>query len=91
MAPCPPDHYLITVYEARNPALRELYLGTTTYLSNRLADEFAARPPEGLSHWRPEHGADLRCLVYAIPVREAKAFVRKYAKLRRRSWRVRYS
>jgi hypothetical protein len=82
---------LITVYEARNPALRELYLGTTTLLSHRLAEEFGARPPRGLRHWKPEHGADLRCLVYAIPAGEARGFMRKYARLRRRAWRVRIS
>lgn len=89
MSPCPPDHHLITVFEARNPALRELYLGTTTLLSPSLIDEFAARPPRAIRHWRPQQGAELRCLVYAIPFSEAKGFVAKYARLkRRRSWKV---
>jgi hypothetical protein len=92
MSPCPPEHYLITVYEARNPKRRELFLGTTSLLSPKLAEEFAASPPPEISHWKPDDGASLSCLAYAIPAKEAREFMRKYARLRRRgSWRVRLS
>jgi hypothetical protein len=80
---------LVTVYEARNPDLREIYLGTTTFLSERLVAEFAAHPPNPIRHWKPEHLADVRCIVYAIPGAEARGFIRKYSRdRRRRSWRV---
>lgn len=89
MAPCPPDHYLVTVYEARNPALHELYLGTTSLLSERLVQEFSANPPRSIRHWQPEHRSHVRCIVYAIPGAEARGFIRKYSRdKRRRSWRV---
>jgi hypothetical protein len=89
MAPPLPQHHLITVYEVVNETLREVYLGTTSLLAPQLALQFERRPPRAVARWRPEHRMILRCLVYAIPLREGQTFIRKYALLgRRRARRV---
>jgi hypothetical protein len=89
MTPPLPQHHLVTVYEVVNETLREVYLGTTSLLAPQLAAEFKRRPPRAIAGWRTSDRMLLRCLVYAIPLREAQAFIRKYALLgRRRARRV---
>jgi hypothetical protein len=83
MAPPLPQHHLVTVYEVVNETLSEVYLGTTNLLAPRLVRAFQRRPPKEVRRWRPEHRMILRCLVYAIPLRQGQAFIRKYAALGR--------
>jgi len=89
MTPPLPQHHLITVYEVVNETLREVYLGTTSLLAPQLAVEFKRRPPRAVTRWRANDRMILRCLAYAIPLREGQTFIRKYAALgRRRARRV---
>lgn len=92
MTPPPlPQHHLVTVYEVVNETLGEVYLGTTNLLSPKLARDFERFPPKAIARWRARDRVILRCLVYAIPLREAEAFVRKFAVLgKRRARRVLY-
>ena len=75
------------VFEVANESTGEVYLGVTDLLASRLAKEFHRAPPRAVRSWRPEHRLVLRCLAYAIPLREGRAFVQKYAALRKRRLR----
>lgn len=89
MTPPLPQHHLITVYEVVNETLGEVYLGTTNLLALQLSEKLRTDPPRAIARWRPEHRVMLRCLVYAIPLKEGQAFIRKYAVLgTRRARRV---
>jgi hypothetical protein len=77
-SPSLPQHYLVTVYEVVNETRGEVYLGLTTLLASQLAAEFLKAPPKVVSRWRPEHRVILRCLVYAVPLKEGRAIINRY-------------
>lgn len=69
----------MTVFEATNDTLREVYIGTTERLMERLVDEFERRPPARTAHWDKAHRIGFRCVEYAIPASDARAFIDNYA------------
>ncbi|MBI5202720.1 MAG: hypothetical protein HY925_14100 [Elusimicrobia bacterium] len=74
-----PEQYLVTVFEASNETLRELYVGTTTHLVEVLTRLFLERPPARVSHWRSTHRISIRCVDYSVAVHDVDDFLEAYA------------
>ncbi|MBI3299276.1 MAG: hypothetical protein HYZ75_14000 [Elusimicrobia bacterium] len=72
--------HLVTVFEAVNTDLKEVYVATTQLLSDALGKDFLARPPKAVAHWMPEHRVLFRCIEYSIAVSDAEAFIDHYSK-----------
>ena len=74
MSPLP----LVTVYEAANETLKEVYLESSQLPISQIARFLRSDPPPRLSHWRPEHLVQYRA-VATLPKRDAEAFIARYA------------
>lgn len=71
-----PDSTLVTVYEAVNEPLRELYVGASMYLMGQIADRL--QRVKELSHWRRQDRVSVRAVEFSMPLRDALDFVRRY-------------
>lgn len=69
---------LVTVYEAVNETLKEVYLESSQLPISQIARFLRSDPPPELSHWRPEHRVHYRP-VATLPRRDAEAFIARYA------------
>lgn len=69
----------MTVFEAVNETLREVFVGTTDHLFDRLIDEFRACPPRAVAHWSAGERLSFRCVEYAVPNQDAERFIDGYA------------
>ncbi|MBI4345449.1 MAG: hypothetical protein HY553_01245 [Elusimicrobia bacterium] len=84
-----PPHHLVSVFEASNETLKEVLLGVTARLLQRLVREHQKTPPPAIAHWSARHNVDYRCLDYSVKAREARGVIERRAKaLRARGWRV---
>ena len=84
-----PRHRLVSVYEAVNDSLKEIYLGTTTLLSDQLAAQFPRTPPPATAHWEAGHRVFVKVVEHSIPLKDAHAFIDHYSGSAASSgWRV---
>lgn len=84
-----PEQHLVTVFEAVNETLREVYVGTTTHLVEVLTRLFLERPPGGVRHWSTAHKITVRCVEYSVAVHDVSEFIEAYAGSEAlRSWKV---
>lgn len=74
----PPGHHLVSVYEAANDTLKEVYVGITTLLMERLVKGFQTSPPPAVACWKRKHRVLFRIVRYIIPYRKAAPFIRAY-------------
>ncbi len=74
-----PQHHLVSVFEAVNDTVKEIYLGTTTLLSDQLAAQFPRTPPPATAHWESRHRVFVKVVEYSIPLKDARAFIDHYA------------
>ena len=70
----------LTVYEAANDALRELYIGVTAKDLRQATLDFAAAPPRAIAHWRADPPKALRYLASGLDKAEVRAFVDGYVR-----------
>lgn len=77
----------LTVFEASNPARREVFVGATPLAMSALIASFREAFPPQLRHWRPREEVTYRSLEFGLSAARAAAFVRKYA-AGPRGWRV---
>lgn len=79
----------MTVFEAVNETLREVFVGATDHGFDRGIDEFRACPPRAVAHWGPGARLSFRCVECAVPDRDAERFIDGYAQSDAlRGWRV---
>lgn len=71
-----PGSTLVTVYEAVNEALREIWVGLSMHLIGEIESRLRAR--KELSHWKPSDRVSVRVVEYSMPMRDARDFVRRY-------------
>lgn len=84
-----PPGQLLAVYEAANPELKEVYVGATGHLLERLKDAFLNQPPAIVSHWRPRAPLVFRFIEYAVPAKAVHAFIEVHAaKAAKGGWTV---
>lgn len=69
----------VTVFEAVNETLSELYVGSTELSVHDLIARNAARPPAEIAHWGPEHRVDYRSLEFGLEPASARDFIVNYA------------
>lgn len=78
---------LVTVYEAVNETLREMYVGLSLRLMGEI--ERRLRLKKELAHWGEEDRIVVRAIDYSLPYRDARDFVRRYEQARANSgWNV---
>lgn len=77
--PATPPTQLVSVYEAVNDGLKEIYLGTTTLLSDQLVSQFQRTRPSVVAHWKGEHKVYINIVEYSIPMRDVESFISHYS------------
>ena len=83
------ERELVTVYEAINETLKEVYVGTTSLFIDQLGARFLTRLPPNVAHWRADHNILYHAVEYAIYRRDAAEFIDRYAKSASlETWRV---
>lgn len=73
-----PDYHLITVFEAANDTLKEVYVGTTSLLIDQVIRGFQVNPPRAAKHWKKDQRILFRCVEYSIAIKDAAAFIEAY-------------
>lgn len=68
----------MAIYEASNPALKEVYIGATERLLDQLQDAFHADPPPIVSHWG-KSTVVFRFVEYSLSARKVKDFIASQA------------
>jgi hypothetical protein len=74
-----PPQNLVSVYEAVNDTLKEIYLGTSNLLSEQLVRDFASSPPAPVAHWTAGQRIVVNIVEYSIPAGDAERFIAHYA------------
>lgn len=70
---------LVSIYEAINDSLKEVYLGKTTHAGVTDAGRFLQALPRAVSHWEPSHAVTVRIVESSLKKDDAGAFLRHYA------------
>lgn len=79
----------MTVFEAVNETLREVFVGATEHPFDRGIDEFRSRPPRAVAHWRMGERLSFRCVEHEVPSHDAERFIDGYAQSDAlRGWKI---
>lgn len=74
-----PQHH-ITVFEAANSDLKEIYVVWTARSVFEAMGALDKRPPAAIAHWRPsKQRIDFRSLEFKLNEDEARAFIARHA------------
>jgi hypothetical protein len=79
----------ITVFEASNDILKELYIGTTSQPIEKLEKDHKTQPPSAIAHWRPNHKVVYRTVESNLSPTDAAPFAKGYAAaVEKMGWRA---
>ena len=83
-----PKWRLVSIFEALNESIREIYLGMTALTLDQLAAAHTHKLPASIAHWRKDHGITYKCLERSVPIIDAPTFIASHAQCTRSGYKL---